>query len=599
MNSRFETKSKLLKIWEGLEIEFVGKWLIFSVLVGVVAGLGAILFNYLLNISIGYFLANLAGYTPPDPSSPAYPVGYRRWVLVFIPALGGILSGFIVYTLAPETKGHGTDAMIESFHKGRGIIRPRVPFIKTLASAITIGSGGSAGREGPIAQIGAGFGSYLGGLLRLSDKDRRLLLLAGAAGGIGAIFRAPLGSALFVNEVLYRDTELEYEGILPAILSSIVSYSVFTSFYGFEPLFKTTRFTFNHPVELFIYGFFGLLCAGIGYIYIKVFYGMRERFFERLAIDNRFKPALGGLMLGLMALFLPEILGGGYGWIQMAIDGRLGLSLMLILAVAKVFSTSFTISSSGSGGVFAPSLFIGAMLGGFFGGLMSYLFPEVIVQPTAFVMVGMGGFFAGVAKVPIASLIMVSEMTGSYGLLVPMMLVSTVSYLFLKKVSLYEKQVPTRVDSPAHQGDFVIDVLRHIKVKEAMSRERKPLLIPESLPFKNILRHVSETTFSNFPVINSDGIMTGVISLNDIRRVIFEKELSNLVIAKDICTHDVVRVSLDEDLSVALKRFAMVNVDELPVVEPENQNKVVGILSRRDCLTAYHKVLSKLQKARG
>lgn len=595
MISKFETKSKLLKALEGLEVEFVWKWLIFSIAVGLVAGSGAILFDYLLRLTSSFFLEGLGGYTPPTPEHPFYSDSYS-WLLLLAPVIGGLISGFLVFTFAPEAEGHGTDAMVDSFHRKRGIIRKRVPLIKTIASVVTIGSGGSAGKEGPIAQIGAGFGSYLATLFRLSDRDRRILLLAGTAGGIGAIFRAPLGAAIFACEVLYRDTEIEYEGLLPSILSSIVAYSVFTSFYASGPLFKTPRLTFSHPVELLFYAIFGLICAGVGYIYIRFFYGVRDRFFRLLRIDDRLKPAIGGLMLGLLALYLPQVLGGGYGWIQMAIDGKLALYSMLLFAFAKILATSFTISSGGSGGVFAPSLFIGAMLGGFFGGVVSRLFPDTILMPNAFVMVGMGGFFAGVAKVPIASLIMVSEMAESYGLLVPMMLVSAVSFLFLRRATLYEKQVPTRVDSPAHQGDFAVDLLRQIKVRDAMPKDRKPVLIPEAASIEEVLKFVSETTFSNFPVIDRKGRMIGIISLNDMRRVIFDEEvLRGLVIARDISTPEVVTISLDDDLSAALKGLTMVNVDDIPVVDPKDPTKVVGMLTRKDILSAYHRELMRLR----
>ncbi len=595
MISRFETKSKLLSILEGLEVGLVGKWLFFSIAVGIVSGVGAIVFDYLLGLTSSYLLTGLAGYHPPTPFHPVFEDGYRRWILVIVPVIGGLVSGFLVFTFAPEAEGHGTDAMVDSFHRKRGVIRKRVPFIKTIASVVTIGSGGSAGKEGPIAQIGAGFGSYLATLFHLPDRDRRILLLAGTAGGIGAIFRAPLGAAIFACEVLYQDTEIEYEGVLPCILSSIVSYSVFTSFYGSGPLFQTPKLTYVHPFELIFYALFGLLCAGVGYIYIRVFYGMRDFFFKPLGIDTRLKPAVGGLLLGLLAFYLPHILGGGYGWIQMAIEGKLALAFMLILAFAKILATSFTISSGGSGGVFAPSLFIGAMLGGSFGGLISYLFPGLALSQAAFVMVGMGGFFAGIAKVPIASLILVSEMTESYGLLVPMMLVSTISFLFLRKATLYEKQVPSRIDSPAHQGDFAIDLLKQIKVRDAIPRDRKPVLVPEAASIEDILRVVSETTFSNFPVVDSQGRMVGIISLNDVRRVIFDEDvLKGLVIARDICTPDVITVSLDDDLSVALKGLAMVNVDDIPVVDPKDPSRVVNMLTRKDILTAYHRELSRL-----
>ena len=335
-------------------------------------------------------------------------------MMLWIPALGGLISGLIVFNFAPEAEGHGTDAMIDSFHRKKGVIRRRVPLIKTIASAITIGSGGSAGKEGPIAQIGAGFGSFLASVLKVSDRERRIMLLAGAAGGIGAIFKAPLGAALFATEVLYRKEDFEFEAIIPCTLSSIVAFMVFTFHDGNATVFHIPAFSLATPGQLPFYAVLGVLCALVAFPYIKFFYGSRDRFFRRLNIPKSIKPAIGGLMVGIIALFLPEVLGGGYPWMQSAIDGHLAIRLMAVLIVAKIAATSFTISSGGSGGVFAPSLFIGSMLGGAFGNLCQRFFPHIITEPGAFVLVGMGGFFAGVAKVPIAALIMVAEMTGGY-----------------------------------------------------------------------------------------------------------------------------------------------------------------------------------------
>ncbi|MDY6855948.1 MAG: chloride channel protein [Thermodesulfobacteriota bacterium] len=503
------------------------------------------------------------------------------------------MAGLIIYKWAPEAAGHGTDAVIEAFHQLRGTIRARVPIIKAISSAITIGSGGSAGREGPVAQIGAGLGSYMASKLRLSDRDKRIMVIAGAGGGIGSMFRAPLGGALFAAEVLYRDAEFEFEGIIPAIMSSIVAYSVFSSFFGWGVLFDTPIYLFRHPLELFFYALFGLLCVVLGAFYVKVFYGLRDRFFKKIPVSNYMKPAIGGLMLGIGAIYFPQILGMGYGWIQIAIYGQMTIGLMIILVFAKIFATSFTISSGGSGGVFAPSLFIGAMLGGAFGQASHLLFPDIISQPTAFVLVGMGAFFAGVAKVPISSLIMVSEMTGSYGLLVPLMLSSSIAYLFSKRWNIYEKQVSDRVDSPAHLGDFVVDILAGLKVKDALKNRRKMVLIPQDLPLKKILTIITETSNSYFPVIDGNKKMVGIISLDDIRHVMFEEGLSELVNARDMATLRVLTVTLEDDLHNALRKFTIKNIEELPVVDGEDSKKVIGMLTRRDVLAAYNKELHK------
>jgi CIC family chloride channel protein len=519
-------------------------------------------------------------------------------MILWIPALGGLLAGFLVFFLAPEAEGHGTDAMIESFHRKKGIVRKRVPIVKTIASAITIGSGGSAGKEGPIAQIGSGFASFLASLLKMDDRDRRIMLLAGAAGGIGAIFKAPLGSALFATEVLYRRPEFEFEAIIPCTLSSIVGYTVFTFYYGWGTIFHIPKFPFTPPSELFFYGVFGIFCAVIGFFYIHFFYGMRDRLFHRLSLPRSFKPAIGGLMLGGLAFFLPQVLGGGYEWIQSAIDGKLTMELMLLLVFAKIFSTSFTISSGGSGGVFAPSLFIGSMLGGFYGYLCAKLFPHWVTHPNAFVLVGMGGFFAGVAKVPIASLIMVAEMTGGYNLIVPLMIVSSISYLLLGEVSLYEKQVSTRVDSPAHVGDFSVNVLDHISVREALPPDREVETIPEGMRFEEIMKFIVHSNQSNFPVVDGGGELKGILSLTDLRRVMLEKDIHRLVVAKDLATLDVLTVTPADNLNTALKKMTQAEIRELPVVSKEDPRKVISMVSRKDIIRIYHDEIEKIQVGR-
>jgi len=592
-------RDRLNSFLHELDIKTIGKWFIYSTIIGIIAGLGSSLFFYMLETGTHFFLNYMAHYHPPLPggesggSVSSIPIS-PNWIVGILPAVGGLIAGVIIYKWAPEAAGHGTDAVIDSFHRMRGIIRKRVPVVKSIASAITIGSGGSAGREGPVAQIGAGFGSYLASLLKVSDRERRIMVIAGAGGGIGSMFRAPLGGALFATEVLYREPEFEFEGIIPAIISSIVAYSVFSSFYGWGVLFDTPVYLFRHPLELLFYAGLGIACAILGAFYVKVFYGAKEKFFDKLPVKNYLKPAIGGLMLGGLAMFFPQVLAMGYGWIQLAIYGKMAIGLMLILAVAKIFATSFTISSGGSGGVFAPALFIGAMLGGAFGQASHLFFPDIVTQPTAFVLVGMGAFFAGVAKVPISSLIMVCEMTGSYGLLVPLMLSSTTAYLFTRKWNLYEKQVSSRIDSPAHVGDFVIDILEGLKVRDALSKKREMFLIPQDMPFGKILMFVTETSSSYFPVVDKDSRMVGIISLDDIRQIMFEEDLSDLVNARDMMTADVITVTLDDDLHSAMKKFTFKNIEELPVVNIEGSRHIIGMLTRRDVLTAYNKERQKV-----
>ncbi len=590
-----------LQILLPIRMRWISRWILLGILIGLVSGLGAILFNFLLEMGTQFFMKDLLTLFLPKElqefSLLGFPLG--QWMILWIPALGGLLSGFLVFRFAPEAEGHGTDAMIESFHRKKGMVRKRVPIVKTIASAITIGSGGSAGKEGPIAQIGSGFASFIGSLLKMDDRERRILLLAGAAGGIGAIFKAPLGAALFATEVLYRRPEFEFEGIIPSILSSIMAYTVFTLYHGWGTIFHIPKLSpVIAPSELLIYGVFGIFCAAIGFLYIHMFYGMRDRFFKRIHLPLSFKPALGGLMLGGLAFFFPQVLGGGYDWIQSAIDGNLTLWMMLTLIFAKILATSFTISSGGSGGVFAPSLFIGSMLGGFYGRLCSTLFPDLLLSPSAFVLVGMGGFFAGVAKVPIASLIMVAEMTGGYSLIVPLMIVSIISYLLLGRTSLYEKQVSSRIDSPAHLGDFAVDILDHLSVKEALSSDRKVETVPEGMQFEEILQLIIHSNQNNFPVVDQNGRLEGILSLTDIRRIMFEKELHKLVIAKDIAVEQVLTVTLEDNLNTALKKMTEAEIRELPVVSKEDPKKVISMLSRKDIIRTYHDQIEGIKKGR-
>ena len=577
-----------------------GRWVLLGGFIGVISGFGAILFNFLVFGCMDLFLVKGLTWSFDKVGYDAFilqpKAGLFFWLMPLVPTLGGLLSGYLVYTYAPEAEGHGTDAYIRAFHRNRGRIRGHVPIIKTIASAITIGTGGSAGREGPIAQIGAGFGSWLGQMLRLDPSECRSLLVAGTAGGIGAIFCAPLGGALFAIEVLYRNQELETECLIPAIISSLVSFSIFTTLTGQTQVFHTPTFSFV-AWELVPYALLGVLCAFVGILYVTVFYGTRDYFFKKLPFKPHYLPMIGGLMLGCLALIRPEILTGGYGWIHKALNFKqydIELSFFVILAFTKIVATSLTISSGGSGGVFGPSLFIGCMLGASFGHYFDAYFPGWITDSQSFALVGMVAFFSGIAKTPIASLLMVTEMAHSYDLLVPMMLVSSLTYILTDRWTLYEEQVLAKSDSPAHLGEYRTDVLAGLQVREIHAQNGNKTFSYD-MTLRQILPQVLQTTQNVFPVIGQDGVMLGVFSLEELRTMLLEEEMRDLIIAMDIANSEFAYTTPDEDLHSVLRKLTELVADEIPVLDPVTKN-FLGTIKRRDILNLYSKRLYEIEQ---
>jgi CIC family chloride channel protein len=602
--------NRLAALWSSPRI---GRVAVCSPVVGLIAGLGAVVFLVSLQFTYREVLGGLLHFQRPStmedgPHPITYP--YPWWLIVLVPTVGGLISGALVFTLAPEAEGHGTDAMIKAFHRGGGAIRGRVPVIKAVASIITMGTGGSAGQEGPIAQIGAGFGSLLGGLLRLPPTDRRLLMLAGAAGGVGAIFRAPLGGALFAGEVLYASTAFESAALLPCLASSIVAYSTFALFITPQPIFILPPITFAGLRELPLYALLTLLCAGVGWVYVRAFYGLRDRFFKPMPIPRQIKPAVGGFLLGLLALAFPQVMTGGYGWVQWGAIGmptelcmpgetpfvpHMGMWMLLTLAILKIVATGLTISSGGSGGVFGPSILIGGMLGGACGQFIDHVFPSAHIEPAAFVLVGMGGFFAGVSKTPLTSIVMVSEMTGSYSLLVPLMLACGLNMALSRRWTIYEEQVPTPIDSPAHQGDFVVDVLEQLRVEEVGFRTEGIEVVPAATPFRQLLHLVAQSTETLFPVVDRQGRLTGIFTLRDLRLALVGSDWGPLVLADDLAHRPVLTVTPEDNLHTALRRMTELNVDELPVVDQEERTRLLGLLSRRQLTLAYTSLIESLK----
>jgi chloride channel protein, CIC family len=579
-----------------------GRWAVLFVAIGLIAGLGSIAFHYLCELGIHYFLDVGAGYRPPLPAGEQRLLTptqgeFNRWVLLFLPAVGGLISGWLVYTFAPETEGAGTDATINAFHNQGGYIRGRVPIIKTLASAITLTSGGSGGREGPIAHIGAGLGSFLATKLNLSVRDRRIIMAAGIGAGVGSIFRAPLAGALFAAEVLYRDTEFESEVIIPAGISSVVAYCLFCMVFGWGSLFETPSFVFQNPLELGPYLVLALMLVAAGVFYIKMFYGTIHIFKKLRKIPNAVKPAIGGLATGLIGFYWPHCLSFGYGFVQMAINNQLSVLFLLSLAFGKILTTSFSIGSGGSGGVFGPSVVIGGALGGAVGKIFHAWMPSIVLQPGAFVVVGMAGFFTAVSNTPISTIIFVSEMTNSYHLLLPSLLVCSVAYLASRKWTIFARQVRRKIDSPAHQGEFFVDVLGSYKIRDVAHLIKKVRLIPQEMPFIEFKRYFAESTQHYFPVMDEQGRLASIFSINDVRGVLFEPEIEHLVIMKDIGTSDIIFAVPNEDLNSVFVKLSVKNIDSLPVVEGQDSRRLIGMINRRELIAFYNQKVTELKTA--
>jgi len=577
----------------------ISRWMLYSLLIGIVAGLGAAAFFFSLEWLKYFVLDLLAGYPMEPPAGErlihGMPHGIpKAWILFLVPAIGGLISGLVVYSWAPEAEGHGTDAMIDAFHNKQGEIRTRVPYIKSAASVVTLATGGSAGREGPIAQIGAGFGSWLGRVFKLDSRERRILMLAGCAGGLGAIFRAPLGGAITSIEVLYTE-DFESEAIIPCVMSSVVAYSIFTFIFGHQPIFETPDLIFNDPRELLLYAVLGLMCVPVGWLYSKSLYGIRDHFFRRIPIKPHFVPAIGGLLVGCIGLMTPKVLSGGYGTIQLALLGKLTVGLMAVMVLTKIVATSCTIGSGGSGGVFGPSLFIGAMLGGVVGKLGHQYFPHLVSNPTAFALVGMAAFFAGVAKAPIGALLMVSEMTRGYGLVVPLMFVSAIPVLLSGRWGIYEKQVKNKFASPAHLTDLTINVLQNMQVREVYNPHKPVTMLPMDMRLKEMKKLMMRTRESFFPVVDEEIRLVGILSFPDLRAILFEEALSDLIVVGDLVEKPVA-IGLNETLYEGLIKFISSGYGQIPVVSEDRPGRLIGVLSLEDLMEAYHQEMVRLEQ---
>jgi CIC family chloride channel protein len=550
-------------------------FLMFSVLVGSGGGFGAVFFRWLILQFKNLFFTkgqDLLGF-----------LGHSY--IILIPAIGGLIVGPLIYFFAREAKGHGVPEVINAMITNSGKIRPRVTVVKTLASSICIGSGGSAGREGPIIQIGSALGSSIGQLFNLTEDKTKTLVACGAAAGIAATFNAPLGGIFFALEVILREYGLR--NFSSVVLSSVTATVISRSFLGDNPTFQTPSFQLYSILDIPYYLVFSLFTAAAAWLFIKVLY-KSEDIFNSIKMPEYLKPALGGLTIGIIGLWFPQVFGVGYEVIESTIYGGIGLTVIIALVFLKIIATSITLGSGGSGGIFAPSLFIGALMGEAFGRVVSIIFPATVIPPGAFALVGMAAVFAGAAHAPISAILLLFEMTGNYQILPPLMITCVISVILVRRVSKASIYTLKLLRRGIDVDKFVeLDLMDSITVSEAMIKD--VISVKETDTVRNVGLTIKNTNHRGFPVLSEQGKLTGMVTREDINGALKTGDAEQKV-GKIMTTHLIVCFP-NESLKTALHKMAKGNIGRIPVVERANRGHLIGIMTRKSLINGYNYAL--------
>lgn len=556
---------------------------IMAIMIGFLGGLGAVGIQFLIKFFQRIFWGdwNL---------TLAYLSQVPLYTKIFAPTIGGIFVGLIVYKFSKEAKGHGVPEVMESIALRNGYIRPRVVLAKLFASAICIGSGGSTGREGPVVQIGSSIGSAIGQFLRVNPERMKIFVACGAAAGIAAAFNAPVAGALFSVEVILGDFGVAQ--FSPIVIASVMATVVSRFFLGDFPAFEVPKYHLVSPIELIPYVVLGLIAGLVALLFIKTLYGF-EDYFDKLKINGIFKTVIGGFIIGILGIFVPHIYGVGYNSMNMALLGELPFWIMFGLIFFKMLATSISLGSGGSGGIFAPSLFLGTMTGGFFGALVHQIIPEYSATSGAYSLVGMGAVVAGATHAPITAILIIFELTNDYAIILPLMISSIIATALttkLQKESIYTlKLIKRGVD--LFRGKE-INILRSLHVAEVMKRE--PVIIRPDLNFKELLELVVSRPNTQFFVVDHENKFVGVVSLQDVRRVLLDQDyLTDLLIALDLVNADIPRVVQNDDLDAVMKLLGNYDVEEIPVVDNENRTHIIGTINRKDVIEIYNRELVK------
>ncbi len=555
-----------------------------AVLIGFTAGLASVAFKAMIQ-----FFQNLF-WRAPDYISAA---SSQPWyITLLIPALGGLIFSPIIYYGAREAKGHGVPEIMESLIFRGGQIRNRVVAIKALASSICIGSGGSVGREGPIVQISSGLASSVGKLFRIRERGMRTLVAAGAAAGIGGTFNAPIAGALFAVEVLLG--EFGVFSFSPIIIASVISTLTSRMIIGDFSAFTVPKYTLISVWEIGPYILLGIVSGLVAILFIKTLYFFEDKF-DTTPIHPLIKPILGGLLIGAIGLALPQVFGVGYDSIDACLQNRLGLWLALLLIFMKILATSLTLGSGGSGGIFAPSLFLGAMTGNFLGSIFHNLFPNSISSPGAFSLVGMGAVVAAATHAPITAIIILFELTNDYKIILPLMLSSIIASLMtigLHKESIYTMKLKRR--GILFKEGREVNILRSLPVKDFISQDYHIFLNTEHAG--NIIDQAISGKHHSYQVIDSDNNYIGCLSLNQLKTSVRQKEIiDSLIIAQDLAISGI-QLDIEDNLEQAMEIFGREDVAEIAVLKGK---KFIGVVKRKDAIEAYNHEISKKEAASG
>lgn len=582
----------LYRFFSGKTTQFVDRlkmtehtfMVIIALIIGLLSGFGAILIRLMIKSISGISFSGSGNLIANIINTPWY-------LKIIIPSIGGMIVGPVIYFFAREAKGHGVPEVMQAILMKGGKIRPRVAFIKAIASSITIGTGGSVGREGPIVQIGSSIGSTVGQFLRVSNIRMKTFVGCGAAAGIAAAFNAPVAGALFAVEIILQDFAVSQ--FSPIVISSVMATVVSHKFEGDFAAFQVPVYKLTSSYELFFYFLMALLCSLIGFAFIKALYFLEDFFDHGFPIPEYLKPVVGGLAIGCVALIFPEVMGVGYDSINDALHGKTIWYVAFGLIWVKLLATSITLGSGGSGGIFAPSLFLGAMTGVFFGSQVHSYFPDITSEAGAYALVAMGGLVSATTYAPITAIIIVFELTNDYSIILPLMITCIISTLVSSKLSRESIYTLKLVQRNIHIKDgSEINVMKSIFVKDIYIKKFDTIL--ETSNFDEVVNRVIAGNDLYFPVINKKGMLRGILSMHDIKDHLFDRDiLQNLLIAGDIANKDVETAGIDDNCQVVIDKLSRLNIEGIPVVDPKKPKKVLGMIWRSDILDAYNREIEK------
>ena len=557
--------------------------IIMAVVIGLLAGLG----NYAFRQTIEFF-----HWLVFEQGLELFEISLEHWSLsriwtIFFPAIGGLL--LIPFGLwAKKDMSFGFPAFLEKVNLRGAKLPLRTIFTRGAASAITLGTGGSAGQEGPIAQIGGAIGSQLGQACRIGGDRLKILVACGVAGGVAATFNAPIAGVFFAQEIVLL-ASFELSSFTSIVVASGMATVVSRALLGDVSELYAPHYVLTSFWELPLYILLGLIIGLFAAFFIDIHFKIKDRF-AAIKLPRLVKPIVGGLLVGLIGLFFPEVFGNGYDYMQTVLLGNGVWWMLLALVLVKMIATSFTLGSGLQGGLFAPCLYLGAVTGGGFGKVAQMALPGIAISSGAYAVVGMGAFLAAATHAPMTAIFLLFEITDSYEVIVPIMLscvIGTAVCRHFKKESLDTVELAKNgIDLEAGKER---NIMKSIRVGDVMVK--KPETVPEHMTLGQFADFIASTRHTNFPLVNSAKEMTGIISVQDFMGVVFEPDLMDLIVVKELATLDVITVTADDNLDTAMRKIGYRNIEQLPVVQKGNDKKLAGIISRRDMVSAYNKEL--------